>query len=206
MSNVLHALRRAYVSRCVERDHPSSVLFVCQGNLCRSPYAAARLSDLARYGERDVDVASAGFTADLPRPPKVALEAAAARGIDLSGHRAQAISRALVKSGELIVVMEHAHRTRIRQTFVSLSARVIMLGDLDPLKARSTEIADPILKSREFFDATYDRIDRCVTALAKLICGLDEPEANGAANLQHMRRNVRRTDALPLLARNAQTL
>ena len=85
------------------------VLFVCTGNQCRSPMAAALLRHRLRQLGTPVTVASAGFvTEDVPAPPEV-LEAMAAVGLDLSDHRSRLVTPALLGDADLIVGMTRQH-------------------------------------------------------------------------------------------------
>ncbi|MBW3631100.1 MAG: hypothetical protein KY464_17655, partial [Gemmatimonadetes bacterium] len=88
-----------------------NVLFVCTGNTCRSPMAAALARDeLAHRGWQHVEIASAGAAAD---PGEAASKAAVAvmgrSGIDLSGHSSQRLTAGLVAWADLILVMSPAH-------------------------------------------------------------------------------------------------
>jgi protein-tyrosine-phosphatase len=69
------------------------VLFVCAGNLCRSPFAEGLARRLASERGLDVEFESAGEIAyDGNRCPPDALEAARAHGVDLSAHRARRLT------------------------------------------------------------------------------------------------------------------
>ena len=211
-SHIVHSLRRWVARVRLRRVKGYGILFVCQGNLCRSPYAAGALDHLSGFGERDVDIESAGFMTEIPTPPRTAIEAAAARGIDLSAHTAQLVTRALVKNSDLIVVMEARQRHRIERIFRTKVPPVIVLGDLDPQSGHGRDISDPIQKPREAFDATFARIDRCIAVLAEHVCGVDREvsrritnSSDNAANLQQVRHDVRRIGALPLLLQKSQT-
>lgn len=84
------------------------ILFVCLGNICRSPTAEGVFRRLAAEAGRDVEVDSAG-TGDwhIGKPPYgPAVEAAAARGIDLSGLRARQAEAADFTRFDLIVAMD----------------------------------------------------------------------------------------------------
>src|SRR5687767_13448593 len=73
VTHLLHPLRRWWTGRVVRRREPTGVLFVCQGNLCRSPYAAGLLNNFMKFGDRDLDVTSAGFMTEIPTPPAMAI-------------------------------------------------------------------------------------------------------------------------------------
>src|SRR5882672_7129834 len=86
----VHPIRwRNTVRRLSRRPPPQGVLVVCHGNICRSPYAAARLRRLLGSGTQ---VTSAGFVGPGRACPDVAIEVAAARGLDLSGHQSQLLA------------------------------------------------------------------------------------------------------------------
>jgi len=84
-ARLLHRLRRRKVlAQLQARALPRSILLVCHGNLCRSPYAAARLGKLLPPPlAAKVRVDSAGFLGPDRPPPLAAVAVAGARGVDL---------------------------------------------------------------------------------------------------------------------------
>jgi protein-tyrosine-phosphatase len=85
------------------------VLFVCTGNQCRSPMAAALLRRRVSPVRPPVAVASAGFvSAGVPAPPEV-LAVMAALGLDLSDHRSRLVTPELVAAAGLVVAMARQH-------------------------------------------------------------------------------------------------
>jgi protein-tyrosine-phosphatase len=90
---------------------PASVLFVCTGNICRSPMAAAiARATLARTGNADVEVASAGiFAVEGQGVTSDAAAIAEEHGLDLGGHSAQQLTRELATGATLVVAMEDEH-------------------------------------------------------------------------------------------------
>jgi protein-tyrosine-phosphatase/predicted ATP-grasp superfamily ATP-dependent carboligase len=87
------------------------VLFVCKGNLARSPFAAAVLERLApnRY-----EIRSAGFKTHAGRasPPEV-VRAASALGLDLSAHRARALSPEDLAWADIVLVFDDLGRAAV---------------------------------------------------------------------------------------------
>lgn len=156
----------------VRNLRPRSILFVCHGNICRSPFAAAAFSRACppQLSGR-ITVASAGFIGPDRAPPSKALAAGARFGVDISGHRSTRITSDSLQAADLIVVMSAEQARGIRARLRSSSARVLVLGDLDPSSITRRTISDPWAGSDSAFDASYDRIDRCVNELVRLIQG-----------------------------------
>ena len=170
----LHRLRRRLLlRRLARRGGASSVLFVCVGNIYRSPYAAAVfLASLPEPIRKSIRCQSAGvMAADRPVPPD-AVGVAGRRGIDLTAHRSQTMSGQLVGRSELIVVMDASLRRLVCQRFRRSRRDVILLGDLDPEPIQSREIADPWGAGPEVLEGSYARLARCARELANALMGI----------------------------------
>jgi protein-tyrosine phosphatase len=157
--------RRSALRRLAQFPRPGTVLFVCHGSICRSPYAAAVARRLLTAG---VAVESAGFIGpDRPSPPE-AIGVAGERGLDLSPHRSQLITADHLRNSDVVIVMDSQQRSRLVSLQRALAARVVLLGDLDPEPITRRTVLDPVEQTAEVFRSCYDRIDRCVGALAAL--------------------------------------
>lgn len=176
---VLHPLRRWSACETLRRrPRPQSVLAVCHGNICRSPVAAALL---VRVLGPAVRVQSAGFIgADRPAPVEARV-AAARRGVDLSAHRSRPITADLVRDADLILVMDPIQQRMVCERFGRRPRDVMVLGDLDPARVESRTIRDPINQPGEVFDQSYERIERCVDALASVLTAGDARNGNRKA-------------------------
>ena len=164
---MLHPLRRSAARRrLTRRPLPRSVLVVCHGNICRSPYAAALLR---RTLPPVVQVASAGFVGSGRPCPQAAVDAAKVCGLDLSGHRSQLLTPRDVANADLIVVMDAAQRSALHVLFGRDRGDVLVLGDLDPQPIDTREIEDPMDRSRAVFERSYSRIARCVRELGEAV-------------------------------------
>lgn len=166
----LHPLRRRRARRTLNDLRRPSILFICKGNICRSPFAAGLLGKLQAEDEegdplQGAGATSAGFIRPGRRPPPEAERAAADRDVDLSGHRSRLVTRAMVEAHRLVVVMEAAQVHRLRRCVGSVRPPVVVLGDLDPGRIPRRTILDPVDQPPPVFEACYDRIQRCVEAL-----------------------------------------
>lgn len=166
---LLHPLRRRWTrGRLAQAPSPQTILMICHGNICRSPYAAAKLRALLPPSAA-VRVDSAGFMGPHREPPPEAIAVASARGFDLRRHRSRVISPEAAQRAGLIVVMEPGQAREVHRRFGISAERLLVLGDLDPEPIRTRLIVDPVLKSRAVFAECYDRIDRCLAGLVDLL-------------------------------------
>jgi protein-tyrosine-phosphatase/predicted ATP-grasp superfamily ATP-dependent carboligase len=103
-------------------------LFVCEGNIGRSPFAAAIAERSHREGQA---VASAGFLEAGRRPPADSVVAAARWGVDLARHRSRVVSPELVRECDAIFVFDYRNYSRMVARFPEARDRVYPFGALD---------------------------------------------------------------------------
>lgn len=163
----LHPRRRAAATERLTREPPGSIAFVCHGNICRSPYAEVALtSRLPGELLERIRVTSAGFIGPgRPSPPE-AVEAAKARGHDLTRHRATGIWAGEVEGADVVIVMDTRQRRALRRMLGRSSDDILLLGDLDPEPIVRRVVMDPVQRPLSVFHEVYGRIDRCVDNLA----------------------------------------
>lgn len=136
---------------------PNGILFVCTGNICRSPMAAAMARGRAGIGYGCI-VRSAGTKGIDGHPAHpLALEQMHKRDVDISDHRARTITPNLLTTFDLILVMETEHRMWIEARMPSIQGRIHLLG-----RWRDLEIVDPVNGGRGDFERVVDDIDQCL--------------------------------------------
>lgn len=166
----LHARRRAAaLDRLRSIPEVRSVLVLCLGNICRSPYAAVLLENRTGGVPGGVRIVSAGFLRPDRPSPTEAIEVAAPRGVDLRPHRSRKVDAGMMLEADLIIVMDPEHAQRVYRMAPSAAARVLMLGETDPRPFQRRLIPDPYGGDRAVFEECYDRIDRCVVSLSRLL-------------------------------------
>lgn len=150
---------------------PRSILVICLGNICRSPYAEHRLTDeLARAGLDGVRVVSAGFILPGRPSPEAARRVAARRGVDLEDHRSRVVTPAMAREADVALVMAPSQVRQLRQVAgTEPDGPSIVLGDLDPAPIDRRTIVDPYDQPDDVFEAVYQRIDRCCQSLVEAL-------------------------------------
>jgi protein-tyrosine phosphatase len=162
--------RRRLLARLRAAGVPGEALFICLGNINRSPYSAgafAREMRARRIG--GVVVRSAGFIGPGRPAQAQTRELAGRNGFDLASHRSRGIDRNEVRSAGLVVVMAPEQRRRLCRMTGRPKADVVVLGDLDPEPIRRRAIQDPYGHSHEVFERVYRRIEGCGSALADTV-------------------------------------
>lgn len=139
------------------------LIFVCSGNICRSPMAAAIARDLAEHHGQEVVVISCGTLGIVGQPAaENARRAVAEIGLDLQSHYSQGVSRGFIEHADHVFVMAPKHESRLRQMVPSLGKRVVRTWEWssEPI----TQIDDPVGKDLDAFRVCRDRLLECIEA------------------------------------------
>jgi protein-tyrosine-phosphatase len=145
-------------------DGKFQVLFVCTGNLCRSPMAEGLLKQkLTGHLKKKVRVVSAGTDALEGFPPTLrGLHAAAFYRVDLSHHRSQPVTPWLLQHSDLILVMERGHFDTIQRLDPGAAPRTYLLKEYSLPSEHSggiLSIEDPISGDESVYMEVYQELD-----------------------------------------------
>jgi len=130
-----------------------NVLFVCTGNICRSPIAEGLFRRLTG-NRKDIEVASAGVHAVRGQPPSLyAVEVCAAEGTDISGLRSQPLTGTLVDQATHIFAMTGVHLETIQTLFPQSAEKTFLLREFEePGTTVWRDLPDPIGLGREVYE------------------------------------------------------
>lgn len=106
------------------------ILFVCTGNTCRSPMAAALMNKLlADSNICDIIASSAGIAAlDGEPASENSVKAASEAGADLTSHKARKITREMIKQCSAVYTMTQSHAAMLKSALPEYAAKIKVLG------------------------------------------------------------------------------
>jgi len=146
-------------------DSVQSVLFVCKGNICRSPLAEAYFRSLVVKEGRHMTVRSAGLETTPGKPADDRVKALAwEHRLLLGEHATTQVHMELLDQSDLILVMEIGQKDRIQALYPRTKGKVVLLGRFDSRGA--LEIADPYSGTSEDFLSCFQQVSRCCDMLA----------------------------------------
>ncbi|MGA8437170.1 MAG: ATP-grasp domain-containing protein [Candidatus Sulfotelmatobacter sp.] len=161
----------------VPGDAPS-FLFVCFGNLMRSPMAEAMLKHvLAERGIDGVVVRSAGLHAVPGREPHPwALAVSRELLIPLDQHRAQLLTPELVSGSHVIFAMDFENLAELETLYPTAKHKIFLLSHYASGRQRHREIPDPYFGDIDTTRRTYSVLSACIDKLARDIAASRHPK------------------------------
>jgi protein-tyrosine phosphatase len=165
---------------------PFRIVFVCSGNICRSPMAEviarAMLADAGLAGEVTVDSAGTGDWHEGQGADRRTVQALADHGYDGSHHRAREFDRSWFTERDLVLVADRGHERELRAWAPGDAARgrvqLLRSYDEQAVVAGTLEVDDP------WYGGTAD-FERCLVeveqACAGLVRWLRQSRSNGSS-------------------------
>jgi protein-tyrosine phosphatase len=141
------------------------VLFVCMGNICRSPTGEgvfrALLAEQELEDEVEVDSAGTGSWHVGAPPDERATSAAAARGIELAG-AARQVRPADFDDFDLLVAMDSENAAELQRLApdVERAEKIRMLREWDPEAGGDLDVPDPYYGGPQGFEEVLDMVER----------------------------------------------
>jgi protein-tyrosine phosphatase len=152
------------------------LLFVCMGNICRSPTAEAVMRrlvrDAGREAEFEIDSAGTGSWHAGDAPDRRATEAAARRGVTLEGAARQVRPRDF-EHFDLLLVMDRENLREVR-TFSSdgdVEGKARLLREFDPTTAGmpDLDVPDPYYGGPDGFETVLDQVEAACRGLLETL-------------------------------------
>ncbi|WP_029086029.1 low molecular weight protein-tyrosine-phosphatase [Brevundimonas aveniformis] len=145
----------------------TSILFVCLGNICRSPLAEGALrNEVERRGLRiEVDSAGTGGWHEGQPPDPRAIAAAGRNGVDISGLRARTVTPDDFRRFDHIIALDRSNLRVLREVapWDATAAFSLMLDHVPGREGQS--VADPYYGDDEDFDITWGEVSASVAGI-----------------------------------------
>ncbi len=169
---------RMWISNCFGFTNPKvarvpksaqSFLFVCFGNIMRSPMCEALLNrEIANIGASHITVASAGLNAVPGRPAHPwAITAAREVGISLEDHRARLLTSEMIDQADAIFVMDYQNQVQILSRWGNAKGKTFLLSAYASAHYRPVEIVDPYYLGLQGTRDCYEILATCVRNLVR---------------------------------------
>jgi protein-tyrosine-phosphatase/predicted ATP-grasp superfamily ATP-dependent carboligase len=153
---------RSLLQRLSATGGPRKVVFLCYGNICRSPLAAK----LAEQRLSNVVIESAGFHKTIGRSsPEKMLRIGSSLGVDLAEHRSARVAREQLLNADLVIAMDLDNLDRLQREFPEAKSRATLLGFF--ANPPSQVIADPYLADEAATTQICELVKSSVDGLAQ---------------------------------------
>ena len=147
-----------------------TILFLCTGNVCRSPMAEGLFRHAVK-GRGEFRIVSAGIGAIDGEPPTHhSVQAMREIGINISGQRSRALTSELVRSADLILGMTHSHTDTVALLYPKAAEKTFLLREFDEtLEPYEKDISDPIGSPYHVYVECRDQIEQGIVTLLKFM-------------------------------------
>ncbi|MFQ5530459.1 MAG: low molecular weight protein arginine phosphatase [Gemmatimonadota bacterium] len=143
---------------------------MCSGNTCRSPMATAIATAAAAKRGYELEIRSAGLMAPVGSPASApAVAVAAARGLDLSAHRAAQLDSDDLEWADLVLGMTHSHVDAIRRQAPGLRTIPVTAFLATDNPRAGMGIEDPLGGTAAEYERVWADLEQAVAAMLERI-------------------------------------
>ena len=153
------------------------VLFVCTGNICRSPMAEGLLRKLLHEQERPGEfiVESAGTLPMNGAPASSnSVDVCLEQGIDIHDHVSREITKEMIDDADLVLTMEEDHRQHVLALCPDAGEKSFVITRYAGLPDAMGGVADPLGLAKDEYEATFHEIEASIKAALPKILALSE--------------------------------
>ncbi|MEI9475117.1 MAG: hypothetical protein WCO26_00870 [Deltaproteobacteria bacterium] len=146
-----------------------NIVFICRGNICRSPFAASSLKRI--LDKQNIQIESYGLdVAQSSPPPPEAIVAAEKYGVNITEHKSRAIEIDRVKESDLIISMEYTHYKEIVNLFPGKKNCTRLLREFAPFpNLVLCNINDPYGCESNEYERCFSLIEKSLHCLVEKV-------------------------------------
>lgn len=174
--NAFHSLCYYLVSpRLNNNGTVKNIVFVCKGNICRSPFAEYALKTRFRYMGNYLAISSCSIETNQDNhPPELANEVAKSFGIDLRSHTARPMDEILIKCADVILAMEYNQYRKLCSMYPDKVGNIGLMRKLAGFPSNIfCDIDDPYGQDKREFKRCYQLISK---AISNMCVAIGEPK------------------------------
>ncbi|HRX54967.1 MAG: low molecular weight protein arginine phosphatase [Verrucomicrobiales bacterium] len=147
------------------------ILFVCTGNICRSPMAEGLFRHAAKRLEEEILVRSAGISTVDGQPPSWhAVEVMAEQGLDISEQRSLQVTPELIAWADCIFGMTESHQALLQAIFPEATEKTFVLREfLVGRDGIDLDVPDPIGRGKRDYERTRNLILESVPSVLNFL-------------------------------------
>ena len=152
------------------------LVFICTGNICRSPMAEYLFRDMFQSEHPAWRVSSAGVAASYGVPAsRYAIAVLEECGVDLQPHRSQPVMPQMAATSRLLVVMTASHQNFLQEVYPTTAGKTALLLNFHS-RSKETDLLDPIGLSLDVYRYVRDQIRESLQGLSTYLHELVENE------------------------------
>jgi len=150
-----------------------NILFVCLGNICRSPIAhgvlEAKIKSLNLTGKINVDSAGTSSWHRGEHPDPGSIDVCRKYGLDITGQKSRPVSTKDTEQFNYFIAMDKSNYWTLKNEYAIPDERLFLMRDFDPNKDGNRDVPDPYGMSDSAFEDVYKMIDRSMDGFLEFL-------------------------------------